>query len=529
VIAMTAATAAGGGPALWLTLSVLPFVWISRRALSVVAAIICVALGAYSARGAIFSPYNRIDLSGDGNAIFVAVNRDFHQYMHDLSDRRLAAASPADRAAAERLRSVYDLPFALAHGRDRALIVGAGTGNDVQAALRSGFRRVVSVDIDGRIIDLGRRLHPEHPYADPRVEPVVDDARAYFTRDVPPFDVVDYGLLDSHAMFSSLSTLRLDNYVYTEEGIRAGWGHVAPGGLLAIDFSVFAGPWIKDRLYWTITRATGREPVAFSHGMHYGVTFVVVRDSAPLDASITPIPRTTATRPMAEVRTTSDDWPFLYVRPGATPWGYLLMIAALIALAAIATPLAFGRSTLRADFDTVLFLMGAAFLLIETRGVTTLSLLFGSTWIVNAAVFAGVLVMALLANEVVARRRPVNVGLWFAGLAASVVLLWAFPIAALNSLGIVARGICGGLLNGLPVAFAGVIVSVRLSQARNASAALGSNLLGSVIGGCLEYVSMLVGFRATALLALALYLCAALIALRARSAETVPVELVTAT
>ena len=49
--------------------------------------------------------------------------------------------------------------------------------------------------------------------------------------------------------------------------------------------------------------------------------------------------------------------------------------------------------------------MGAGFLLIETRGVTALSLLFGSTWLVNAAVFAGILLLALVANEVVARRR----------------------------------------------------------------------------------------------------------------------------
>ena len=42
-----------------------------------------------------------------------------------------------------------------------------------------------------------------------------------------------------------------------------------------------------------------------------------------------------------------------------------------------------------------MFLLGAAFLLLETRAVTQLSLLFGSTWIVNTSVFGGILAMVL--------------------------------------------------------------------------------------------------------------------------------------
>jgi SAM-dependent methyltransferase len=508
VVAMTCATAAGGGPGVWLTLGVLPFIWICRRPVAVASGVVSVSLAVFSGQSAVFSPYNRIDIESEGSDFMLAVNRDFHQYMHDLSDRRLAATPPQSRADVARVRTIYDLPFSLGSQRSRALVVGAGTGNDVQAALRVGYDKVVSVDIDGSIIELGRRLHPERPYDDPRVEPVVDDARAYFRRRVEPFDVVVFGLLDSHAMFSSLSTLRLDNYVYSEEGIRAAWRHVGPRGYMAISFSVFGGPWMADRLYWTIARATGREPIAFSHGMHYGAIFIVPSDGANLDFSGVDFPRIRPGVPLQRVRTTSDDWPFLYVRPGIFPWGYVLVLVALATVARVATPFAFGRSTLGADFDIVLFFMGAAFLLIETRGVTTLSLLLGSTWIVNAAVFGGVLVMALLANEAVLRLRPHTLGPWFVGLLASVALLWIFPLSMLNALGVVERGILGGLLNALPVAFAGVIVSTRLSQSRNASAALGSNLLGSVIGGCLEYLSMMVGLRALALLALALYLAA---------------------
>ena len=165
-------------------------------------------------------------------------------------------------------------------------------------------------------------------------------------------------------------------------------------------------------------------------------------------------------------------------------------------------------------FIIALFLMGAGFLLIETRGVTSLSLLFGSTWVVNSAVFSGVLVMALVANEAVCRFRPTRLRIWFAGLLASVVLLWAIPPSMLTGLGVVTRGALGGMINGLPVAFAGVIVSILLARSRNAAASLGSNLLGSVVGGCLEYLSMVTGLRGLALLALALYLAALLVTVR---------------
>ena len=154
---------------------------------------------------------------------------------------------------------MYDLPLVLGESRSRALVVGAGTGNDVQAALRNGYASVGCVEIDPRIVELGRRLHPERPYDDPRVFVVVDDGRAFFEQyRGESFDVIDYGLVDSHAMFTALSTLRLDNYLYTEEGLRAAWRHLKPDGILAVNFSVAGGSWLRDRIYRTLASPPGR-------------------------------------------------------------------------------------------------------------------------------------------------------------------------------------------------------------------------------------------------------------------------------
>jgi spermidine synthase len=509
-LAATVVTAMQAGPPVWLLLGGLPFLWLSRNVVSVIALAAVVLLGRASADRAVYSPYNRIDLAQTDYGLALVVNRDFHQYMFDLSHVE-------GNDTMRKVRTMYDLPFVLGEARGRALVVGAGTGNDVQAALRNGYATVGSVEIDPRIVELGRRLHPERPYDDPRVFVVVDDGRAFFEQyRGEAFDVVDYGLVDSHAMFTALSTLRLDNYLYTEEGLRSAWRHVKPDGILSVNFSVMGGPWLRDRIYRTLALATGTTPVLVAHDIQFGAIFVASRAPARLDwARAAPFPVSFA--PLPSVRaalTTSDDWPFLYLRPGIVPWGYLIVLSSIVLGAAVLIVAAQGAAARREKFDWTLFLMGAAFLLIETRGVTSLSLLFGSTWVVNSAVFTGVLLMALLANGLVARFRPSSTLVPFLLLLLSVVLLWSVDLTTLNRFPLLARGLLGGTVNALPVAFAGVIVSTLLARSASPAAALGANLLGAVLGGCLEYLSMYAGLRALALLALALYLGALALHLR---------------
>ncbi len=498
VIVMAIATASGSTPPVWLLVGGLPFAFLSGRLFSLAALVGVVVLGQVSVQGASFSPYNRIDVQQTEFGLTLAVNRDFHQYMHDFS--QVAPGSNRDH-----LKRVYDIPFVLTDKRDGALVVGAGTGNDVRAGLRNGFQSVTSVDIDGRIIDLGRQLHPEKPYSDPRAVPVVNDARAFFEQyQGAPYDVICYGFVDSHAMFSALGSLRLDNYLYTEEGIRAAWKHVGPNGHLTVALSLMGGPWLASRLYWTIANGTGVQPVMVNHGAHGGATFVASKPGARPHWDRAPFPMIVSGS-QGNTLTARDDWPFLYIRPDSMPWGYISVLGAVLLIAFGASRVVFGGA-LRSSFHLPLFLMGAAFLLIETRGVTSLSLLFGSTWIVNAAVFGGVLAMALAANMIVGRYRPVSLDISFALLLVSVVAIWAIEPSTLFRLPLVPRGVLGGLFNALPVAFAGVIVSAMLAQSRDLPGALGSNLLGSVVGGCLEYAGMGLGLRAVVLLALAIYL-----------------------
>jgi hypothetical protein len=526
VLAFTAVAALHLPPAVWFGLGLLPLAWVSRRWWAAFG-IGVILLTGWASQGAYFSPYNRIDLAtddfftGEGQPpnpvarpeYMLSVNRDFHQHLLDLSTATVSQEPPD--ALRARIQKIYEIPFRLTPQRDRALVVGAGTGNDAAAALRAGFAHVSCVEIDPVILRLGREKHPEQPYTRPNVRLINNDARAYFEQNhTDQYDVVCYGLVDSHAMFSALSTLRLDNYLYTVEGLRSGWKHVAPGGIMSVSFSVFAGDWMLYRLNNTLLEATGLQPLVILHGYNYGVTFLVGRELMPQTVQATtgfPV----HVLPEMEIRIPTDDWPFLYLRPNTVPYAYLTVLTLILVTALVAVRQTFGADLLTSRrFDPVLFLMGAAFLLLETRMVTELGLLFGSTWVVNASVFAGVLVMVLLANGYVIRRTASRIQPWYVPLVISLLAVWWLGAGTLNQFSLLTRGILGGLLFALPVFFAGVIVSTLLKRAQDVPGALGSNILGSVVGGCLEYLSMYAGLRKMTLLAIALYLTAYLILAR---------------
>ena len=109
----------------------------------------------------------------------INVNNVGYQAMLDLDPGRMAEA-PEVYPPAEVRRSHYVLPYALVGPREKVLVLGAGSGNDVAAALRAGARAVQAVEIDPVIVALGRERHPNRPYASERVEVSIDDARAFF-------------------------------------------------------------------------------------------------------------------------------------------------------------------------------------------------------------------------------------------------------------------------------------------------------------------------------------------------------------
>jgi hypothetical protein len=165
--------------------------------------------------------------------------------------------------------------------------------------------------------------------------------------------------------------------------------------------------------------------------------------------------------------------------------------------------------------------LGAAFLLLETRAVTWSALLFGTTWVVNAIVFAGVLVVVLLAVEVT-RRLPAKPTrpLAFVFLAATLLVAWLVPTTWLLSLPIWLRVVAAVAIAFGPVFASNIVFATRFNTTEDGTSAFAANLLGAMVGGCLEYLALIVGYPGLIGLAALLYLAAFLLAPKARAAIT---------
>jgi hypothetical protein len=90
-------------------------------------------------------------------------------------------------------------------------------------------------------------------------------------------------------------------------------------------------------------------------------------------------------------------------------------------------------------------------------------------------------------------------------LAIALVGSYLMPLSVLNAMPLMARLSLGGLLLSLPIFFASWIFAISFAKAKVPHNALGMNLLGTLFGGTLEYLSMIFGISALNLLALGIY------------------------
>jgi SAM-dependent methyltransferase len=487
-----------------------------RRAGSFGLAAGVIALVAYVDGGTIWSPYQKIDvtpfgldrqtghampfLHEPGQVDYLApevgfnlrVNDDFYQYAVNLSDETVARYP-----GLKDLQMQYALPYRLKPNAARVLIVGGGTGNDAAAALRHGAQHVDVVEIDPQIAALGKARHPERPYSNPRVTVHVDDARHFFHHAEPGYDVVVFALLDSHRLMSTLSSLRLDSYVFTLEAFQEAKRLLRPDG---IQVTAFAGgqPWIEPRFYEMLRKAYGVEPILANEQLPISAGHVFISTLGEPPAGLTVKSRPVDTGAVLP----TDDWPFVYAQGRYIPTEYLMALGMVLALSYVVLRRATGWTQLpNAHF----FFLGAGFLLLETKNITTIALVFGSTWYVNSVVFLSVLVMALLANLLVAWTKRFPVGLAYAGLFGAIALNVFLPLREFAGADFLVRVLLVGTVTALPLFFSGIVFAHSFSRTEDPAHALGSNLLGGLFGGAIEYLSMMMGLQFLFLLVTAFY------------------------
>jgi SAM-dependent methyltransferase len=465
--------------------------------------------------GAIWSPYYKITVLHRDAETIVEVNNIFHQSM-----------APVDLK-----EYFYQWPYmAFGDTFKNVLILGAGSGTDVAAALHHGVEHVDAVEIDPIIIRLGRRWHPDRPYYDPRVTIVNDDARHFLRTSTKKYDLVVFALIDSLTLQSSFSGVRLESYMFTEESFREVRDHLTDQGVLVI-YNYFRERWLVDRLANTAAAAFGEDPYVHVNEAHayLGVLMAGPRlhqlTSPPVvpdrvlafGQSHAPSPARTLVRDPS-IEPASDDWPFLYMRDRHLPRHYAAVIGMILAVSAIAV---FGALRLQPGgpgepgWSWQFFLLGAGFMLLETKAIIQFALLWGSTWVVASLAIASVLGMALAANFLVSRleiRRPATVG---AALVALLFLNYMIPIGRIGFESRALESLFYALLEFSPILCAGLLFGSAIKRSTSVARDYGVNLLGAMVGGVAEYASLVTGFRMLLLIIAACYVGAVL----ARRAE----------
>jgi hypothetical protein len=489
-----------------------------------------------------WSPYYKIGLTPSDNqhGWELNVNESGHQSMMPSDEKEPFYRSPYDLFGAGQFQHV--------------LIIGAGSGSDSAIGLKFGqVGHIDAVEIDPVIARLGRQFHPEQPFSDPRVTVHVDDGRSFLRKSTDKYDLIIFALPDSLTLTSQFSSLRLESFLFTQESFKEARAHLSSDGAIVL-YNYYREDWLLRKLAGMLQSAFGQAPYAMSYGGwgRAGVLvdgprlqtlltqrpeltqpFVVTRAPTPLlnedpNAILLPLvgsgilaqgnpagdsdpsPPTAAT----------DEWPLMYLRAPALPWVY---VAGLALVGVIALGLIFGLApaSARRGFSGHMFFLGAAFMLLETRSLVTFALLFGSTWLVNSLVFFAILCSVMLAIYISAKFPLRPSALLYGLLVAALVAAYLIPQDAFLSIDFLPlRYALASIVAFLPVFLANLVFAGSFKgTGPSADVAFASNLIGIMLGGMLEYTSLLIGYRHLLLIVIGFYVLSALL-LRRREPAT---------
>jgi spermidine synthase len=501
----------------WLQLP--PIVWFGVAAANLALLVASLLIVYRMQGGSLWSPYYRITVFQDKADTVVEVNHIFHQSMAPVS----------------RKEYFYQWPYTVfGDSLGEVLILGAGSGTDVAAALRHGATHVTAVDIDPVILRLGAERHPDKPYSDPRVTVVCDDARHFLRTTTRKYDLIVFALIDSLTVQSSFSGVRLESYMFTKESFEAVRDHLAPRGVMVL-YNYFREKWLVDRLANSAAEVFGRDPLGH---VHQDRAYLAVMLAGPRVAELTtppplpvdvnaygqphdPSPAHALVRDPS-IAPATDDWPFLYMRSPGLPQHYLVALAVVLGMSALAVWLALRGQTPRAGLSPAsaspappasawswhFFFLGAGFMLLETKSIVQFALLWGSTWSSASLAIASVLVMALASALVAARveiRRRDVVAVALLGL---IALNYVVPVGRVTFESRAAESLFYGLLVFSPVFCAGLLFSSSFKRSSSTATDFGANLLGAIVGGVGEYLSLVAGYQFLLVLVAACYIAA---------------------
>jgi hypothetical protein len=406
------------GPLVWVVIAggVLAYLLSEERSrLVAVGVVVLLLMGvvAWSLQpNDVWSPYQHVTYA----------ERDDGRVVIRVNNRRTMTMAPLSELLAD--QPFYAYPYDHLPGEPGDVLIVGGRQRQRRRA-----RAVEGSDARRRRGDrpglqrLGRDLHPEHPYQDARVSVHIDDGRAFLERTHQTYDLILFALPDSLTLVSGQGGLRLESYLFTTEAMRTVRDHLRPDGAFSM-YNYYRSD-VFERYATTLRSVFGHAPC-----IDRGEPGAVTRSQSVLTISREQDAITCATPWVgsgAAPEPATDDHPFPYLRGRTIPSSYLLALALVLLVSLVTVRVGSGRplGEMRPYVD--LFFMGAAFLLLETKNVVQFALLFGTTWLVNALVFGGILLAVLCAVEVARRSRLPDRRLLYGALTASLVVAWVVP------------------------------------------------------------------------------------------------------
>ena len=500
---------------------------------TILSALVVLGISLMSSENVLWSPYQRIswvlrsgevvDIEGKAlrQILFgsVYVNHEYHQKMVRLDigstiEEKATYCAQVDHALRQTDTTVdsmqaflrrYEAPYQFAPNPRRVLIIAAGNGNEAAAALRHGVKEIDAVEIDPGIIEIGRQYHPEHPYSSPYVNIVADDARGFVQRTKKRYDLIVMNAVDSHSQFATSAGLRLDSYIFVQEFFEQIRNLMTNDGLFVLEFSGYhwyKNPWCKERLQEMLWRAFGYSPRSNKDLLAGagGPIFVIPRGTPPSPSEWN-----------HSISISTDDWPQFFVQEHIIPIAYQQLIIAVLVLCAVFLFIFLPRGKRRPDLHFAF--LGAAFMMLEIKSITELSLAFGATWLVSSMVIASILAAIGIANLAVWLRGTGSYRLGYGILFLGLVIVVLFPPKTFMLLGFEKRALIACFRVAIPVFGAALVFAQSFRRTLVPSTAFGWNLVGAMIGGLGEYLSLVFSVSALSYFIIFLY-AASLITLR---------------
>ena len=297
-----------------------------------------------------------------------------------------------------------------------------------------------------------------------------------------------FSLLDSHTTSSHYTNIRIDNYVYTLEGLHAAKRMLRPDGIFVVKFDVET-PWIAGRLYGLVSKVFGCAPEhiqadssSSTPGGHFFISGSQFRIRQALqDHQLAAYVAQHGNFNMSKARLTTDDWPYFYQHEPGLSASVIVISLALVGLSwALLRDSGTHLRALRWHF----FFLGAGFLLLEAQIVSKTALFFRTTWAVNSLVIAGLLLLIIAANLLVESkpRLPIEVG--YFGILLTLAASYLVPLEKLFFPSLLLKILATTLVLCLPIFFASIVFIRSFASAGFRGEALGSNLFWGYGGRC---------------------------------------------